>query len=280
MSTTRRWTLRPRRAARLDDGANMSLAGHLTELRNRLVVSAIAVVVLSLVGWIFYDQIFAALADPYQQAAAKLGAGEREILLVLDGIAAPFVFQLKISFAVGMVLASPVWLYQIWAFITPGLHQNERRWTFVFLGTAIPLFFAGAALAYFVLPKGITLLLGFTPENVTNLNNLSDYLSFIIRMLLIFGLAFELPLFIVLLNFAGIVTGAKLGSWRRGIIFAIFVFAAVGTPTGDPITMLLLGTPMWLLFEAAVLICRVRDRRRAGTEPAYEQWSDDEQSPL
>jgi sec-independent protein translocase protein TatC len=284
VTETRRWTPQSARRARqerLADGANMSLAGHLHELRNRIIISVVAISLLAIVGWVFYDPIFSVLADPYRQAAEKLGADGETVLLVLDGIAAPLVFQLKISFVVGVVLASPIWLYQIWAFITPGLHTNERKWTFVFVGTATPLFLAGAALAYFVLPKGITLLLGFTPENVTNLNNLSDYLSFIIRMLLVFGLAFELPLFIVLLNFAGLVTGAKLSSWRRGIIFAIFVFAAVGTPTGDPITMLLLAIPMWLLFEAAVFICRVRDRRRQSEEPeSYDQWADDEQSPI
>lgn len=258
----------------------MSLAGHLTELRNRVIVSVVAIVLLSVIGWVFYDEVFALLADPYRAAAARLGATNHDVLLVLDGIAAPLVFQMKISLVVGAILASPIWLYEIWAFITPGLHSNERRWTFIFVGTAAPLFLIGAGLAYFVLPKGITLLLGFTPENVTNLNNLGDYLSFIIRMLLVFGLAFELPLFIVLLNFAGIVTGARLSSWRRGIIFAIFLFAAVGTPTGDPVTMLLLAVPMWLLFEGSVVICRVRDRRRASEEPVYDQWADDEQSPL
>ena len=131
-----------------------------------------------------------------------------------------------------------------------------------------------------MLPVGLKVLLGFTPDGVTNVNELGVYLQFIIRMLLVFGVAFELPVFLVLLNFAGVVTGARLSRWRRGVIFGIFVFAAVATPTGDPITMLLLAIPMWLLFEIAVVICRIRDKRRGGTEPDYEQWADDVQSPL
>jgi sec-independent protein translocase protein TatC len=281
MTETTRRGLRRVRRKRPADGATMTLTGHLIELRNRLFVSAAFVVVGTVVGLIFYQQLFSLLTDPYREAVNNMKPGAEVPILALEGIAAPLIFQLQIAFVFGIVLASPVWLYQLWAFVTPGLHDNERRWTFIFLGTAAPLFFAGAALAYWILPKGITLLLGFTPEDVTNINALSDYLSFIIRMLLVFGLAFELPLFIVLLNFAGIVRGARLSSWRRGIIFAIFIFAAVGTPTGDPITMLLLAIPMWLLFEVAVVICRVRDRRRGLTgEPSYDDWSDDEASPI
>ena len=262
----------------------MTLTGHLKELRNRLIISAIFVVIGTIVGLIFYQQLFHLLANPYREAVNKIAAEhpekKLEPILSLNGIAAPLVFQLQIAFVAGLVFASPVWLYQLWAFITPGLHSNERKWTFTFLATAIPLFFAGSSLAFWVLPKGIALLLGFTPDDVTNINALNDYLSFVIRMLLIFGLAFELPLFLVLLNLAGLVTGRRLSAWRRGIIFGIFVFAAVGTPTGDPITMLLLAIPMWLLFEIAVVICRVHDRRKGTNEPAYDQWADDEASPL
>jgi sec-independent protein translocase protein TatC len=149
----------------------------------------------------------------------------------------------------------------------------------IFSLTAGPLFIAGVVLAYYVLPVGIKVLLNFTPEGVTNINDLADYLQFIMRLLLVFGVAFELPVFLVLLNFAGVVTGDRLSRWRRGAIFGIFVFAAVATPTGDPITMLLLAIPMWLLFEAAVVVCKIRDKRRA-LEPDYSQWADDEQSPI
>lgn len=262
----------------------MTLTGHLKELRNRLVISAIFVVLGTVVGLIFYKSLFNLLADPYEEAIRRLAAQHPDLderpLLAINGIAAPLIFQLQISFVAGIVLSSPVWLYQLWAFITPGLHHNERKWTFTFLATAIPLFFAGAALAFWILPKGIALLLGFTPAGVTNINNINEYLSFVMRMLVVFGLAFELPLFLVLLNLAGLVTGKRLSALRRGIIFGIFVFAAVATPTGDPITMLLLAIPMWLLFEIAVVICRVHDKRKGTTEPEYEQWADDEASPL
>ena len=158
-------------------------------------------------------------------------------------ITTPFTFNLIIGLRGRRLLASPVWLYQIWGFITPGLHRRERRWAVIFSVTAGPLFIAGAALAYFVLPVGIKVLLNFTPEGVTNLNDLGAYLQFILRLLLVFGVAFELPVFLVLLNLAGVVTGERLGKWRRAAIFGIFVFGAVATPTGDPITMLLLADP-------------------------------------
>lgn len=257
----------------------MSLTGHLAELRNRLLLTAVFVVAGGVFGWVFYEAIFTLLSDPYLDAAERLGTEGQDIRLTLNSIGAPLVFQLKISFVSGIILASPVWLYQIWAFVTPGMMRNERRWAITFLATAVPLFFTGMALAYWVLPIAIDVLLGFTPDGVTNLTDLSGYLSFIIRMLLVFGIAFELPVFILLLNFAGVVTGAKLSTWRRGMIMGIFVFAAVGTPTGDPVTMLLLAIPMWLLFEVAVVICRIRDKRRGG-EPDYEQWADDEASPI
>lgn len=255
----------------------MTLTAHLRELRNRLLVSVSAVVVGAVVGIVYYNPILELLKDPYEKAAAKL---DLEALLTLSGITAPLTFQLMIGLVVGVIIASPVWLYQIWAFITPGLHQQERRYAVIFSLTAGPLFMAGAALAYIVMPIGMEVLLNFTPENVTNLNDLGQYLQFILRLLLVFGVAFELPVFLVLLNFAGVVTGARLGRWRRGAIFGIFVFSAVATPTGDPITMLLLAVPMWLLFEGAVVICKIHDKRRAGTESDYDQWADDEQSPL
>jgi sec-independent protein translocase protein TatC len=285
MTDTTRRSFRLTRRTPDPDGASMTLTGHLKELRNRLVISAIFIVLGTVVGLIFYKSLFNFLAHPYEVAVNKIIAKDPDStatpILALDGIAAPLIFQLQIAFVAGIVIASPVWLYQLWSFITPGLHHHERKWTFTFLGTAVPLFFAGAGLAFWVLPKGITLLLGFTPENVTNINHLNDYLSFVMRMLLVFGLAYYLPLFLVLLNLAGMVTGKKLSNLRRGIVFGIFVFAAVATPTGDPITMLLLAVPVWLLFEISVIICRVHDKRKGiTTEPAYEQWSDDEASPI
>jgi sec-independent protein translocase protein TatC len=277
MSTeTRRFSLRRRSRTAQEAEQVMTLTSHLRELRNRLIVSIVSIMLGGIVGLIYFEEIIEILQRPYNEAAAEL---ELDALVTISGVTAPFTFNLIIGLVVGIILSSPIWLYQIWGFITPGLHSNERRWAVVFSITAGPLFMAGAALAYYVLPVGIKVLLNFTPEGVTNLNDLGAYLQFILRLLLVFGVAFELPVFLVLLNFAGVVTGAKLSKWRRGAIFGIFVFAAVATPTGDPITMLLLAIPMWILFEVAVVICKIRDKRRP-TEPEYEQWADDEQSPL
>lgn len=283
--TGRRFRVPLRRTARRDQLADeriMSLTGHLAELRRRLVISLLFIGLGMIAGWIFFEQIFDLLSDPYRNAAERLAAeaGRPKPQLTISSIAGPLVFQLKIAFVSGIVIASPVWLYQIWAFVTPGMMNKERKWALIFLGTAVPLFFAGLALAYWVLSKAIDVLLGFTPDDVLNLNELSTYLDFILRMLLVFGAAFELPVFILLLNFAGVVSGARLSKWRRGAIFGIFVFAAVGTPTGDPVTMLLLAVPMWILFEIAVVICRIHDKRSADREPDYEQWADDQASPI
>jgi sec-independent protein translocase protein TatC len=254
----------------------MTLTAHLKELRNSLLISVGAIMLGSIVGLIYYDPILDLLTQPYLDAADELGLDE---ILALPGITAPFTFNLMIALAVGVIVASPIWLFQIWRFITPGLHTQERRWALIFSLTAGPLFIIGASIAYYVMPVGIQVMLSFTPEGVTNFNDLGDYLQFILRLLLVFGVAFELPVFLVLLNFAGIVTGDRLGRWRRGMIFGIFVFAAVATPTGDPITMLLLAVPMWLLFEVAVVVCKIHDKGRGG-EPDYAEWADDEQSPL
>ena len=277
MSTeTRRFGRRRRTRTTEEVEQVMTLTAHLRELRNRLIVSIVAILMGGVVGIIYYDEIVEFLQKPYNDAADELGL---DALVTIAGVTTPFTFNLIIGLLVGILLASPVWLYQIWAFITPGLHRRERRWAVIFSITAGPLFVAGAALAYVVLPIGIKVLLNFTPEGVTNLNDLGAYLQFILRLLLVFGVAFELPVFLVLLNLAGVVTGERLGRWRRAAIFGIFVFGAVATPTGDPITMLLLAIPMWLLFEIAVIICKIHDKRRV-TEPAYDQWADDEQSPL
>jgi len=277
MSTeTRRFGLRRRPRTTHEAEQVMTLTAHLRELRNRLMISIGAIMLGGVIGIVYYEEIVEILQRPYNDAAAEL---DLDAIVTIQGITAPFTFNLIIGLVVGVIVASPVWLYQIWAFVTPGLHQNERRWAIVFSITAGPLFIAGAALAFFVLPVGIKVLLNFTPDGVTNLNDLGTYLQFILRLLLVFGVAFELPVFLVLLNFAGVVTGEKLSRWRRGAIFAIFVFAAVATPTGDPITMLLLAVPMWILFEIAVVICKIRDKRRE-TEPDYSEWADDERSPL
>ena len=282
-------TARPlrRRGARSgEDGADqsrMTLVEHLRELRGRLVKSVLAIAAGTVVGWVAYAPLFDLLISPFTASIARL-AKERDLnaQLALTGIADAFLLQTKIALVAGIVLASPVWLYQLWAFIVPGLHRHERKWTLVFGAIAGPLFFAGVVLGYFMLPKGLELLISFTPAEVANLVQVDRYLSFVLRILLVFGIAFEIPLFVILLNLAGVVSGRQLGRWRSWIAFATFVFAAVATPSTDPITMLCLALPMTGLFLVSEVIARMVDRRRgaASGEPDYTALPDDVASPL
>lgn len=260
----------------------MTLTDHLREFRNRLFVSVLAVVVGTIVAWIFYGQISDVLLDPIVDVGKKLAAEQDiETIPVVNGVASSFLLQTKVSLVMGIVGSSPVWLYELWAFIMPGLHRSERRWTILFVSVAGPLFFAGVALGYVVLPKGLAVLLGFTPDQATSLIDLNDYLTFVIRVLLVFGVAFQIPLFVVMLNLAGVVKARQLARWRGWIIFLTFIFAAVATPSTDPITMLLLAFPMIVLFLISELIARFIDRRRGhDQDPDYADFDDDEVSPI
>jgi sec-independent protein translocase protein TatC len=261
---------------------SMTLGDHLRELRGRLFKSAIALVIGMAVGWFFYNPIYTFLAEPITQVIEEAQAQGREIQVVVLGVTDPFTLKLKISAMVGVVLAAPVWLYQLWRFVTPGLHKNERRTAYLFAALGFPLFLSGIVVAYLVLPKGLDLLFGFTPDNVSNYVEVSRYLSFFLRTALVFGVGFLFPLVIVALNVVGILSGKRLLSWWRGMIFGVFVFAAVATPSGDPITLFVLAIPILVLVGGAIGFCFVNDRRRArnGAEPDYDTWGDDETSPL
>jgi len=263
--------------------AAMPLTEHLRELRSRLLKSAIAVVLGMIVGWIAYPTIFDLLSQPFEGAVAQAQAEGRDVTLALTGVTDPFVLQLQVAAIAGLILSAPVWLYQLWRFVTPGLHKHEKRWGVAFVAVAFPLFLAGTVLAYMVLPIGLEILLGFTPENVENIVSVDRYLSFFLRTVVVFGVGFLTPLLIVTLNFAGILSGKRLLSWWRWIIFTVFIFAAVATPTGDPINLILLAGPILLLVVIAVGIALLNDRRRARkglTQPDYQAWDDDETSPL
>ena len=261
----------------------MPLVEHLRELRGRLVKAGLAILAGMVVGWIYYTAIFNWLSAPFEAVVEQARSDGREITLALTGVADPFVLQLQVSAVTGLLLASPIWLYQLWRFVTPGLRGNERRWAIGFVMVAVPLFASGVFLAYTVLPYGLEILFGFTPQNVENIVAVDRYLSFFIRMVIVFGVGFIAPLLLVLLNFAGVLTGKRLMSWWRWIIFGTFIFAAVATPTGDPINMLLLAGPIMLLMAIAIGVCLGNDRRRARRrrgEPDYSEWDDDEASPL
>jgi len=247
--------------------ARMPLMEHLRELRNRVVKVAIAVAVGSVIGWIVYKPVWNFISAPYCKIPQPKGYGtlvlHQGCQLYVTGLFDSLLIQLQISIATGLILSSPIWLYQLWAFIAPGLYKRERRWAYYFVGAAVPLFAIGAAIAYFAMTKGLRFLLHLVPAHTTALITINTYLSYAGAMLLIFGLAFELPLVFILLNMAGVLTHARFRKWRRVIIFLVFAFAAVFTPSPDPISMLLLAVPCVVLVEASEVFAWANDRRRA-----------------
>jgi len=258
-----------------DDG-RMALVDHLRELRARLMRSVLVLLIAVIVALFFYDQLLALVFDPYKEAIAKLP--DTKTIPTIGGVGGPLLLQLKLAGLTAVVVTCPYWLYQIWAFILPGLHPHEKRWTRIFVAIAGPLFLAGVGVGYYVLPKGLQVLIGFTPAGLTNLVEFSEYFSFMTRMLLVFGVAFEIPLFVVLLNLAGIVSGRALAQHRPWIVIGTFVFAAVATPSTDPFSMLMLALPMTVLFLVSEVIARVVDRRRH--RRSFNGLDDDEVSPI
>lgn len=256
----------------------MALSDHLRELRARVLKMMLVILVGLIVSLFFFDQIFELVLDPYTKAQESL-PDSVNTEATIAGAGGPLMLYLKLCGTVSVVLTSPLWLYQIWAFILPGLHASERKWSRVFAAVAGPLFLIGVAVGYYTLPKGLEILIGLTPASLTNLVEFGDYLSFLIRTLLVFGIAFEIPVFVILLNAAGILKGSALGAHRPWIVIGTFVFAAVATPSTDPFTMMFLAIPMVGLFGISEIIARMMDRRRAQADPVAG-LADDEQSAL
>jgi len=270
-------------AQQVKSAGAMPLTDHLRELRSRLLKAGIAIALGMVVGWIYYPQLFGWLSAPFETVIEQARANGQTVILALTGVADPFVLQIQVAAVAGIILSAPIWLYQLWRFVTPGLRRNEKFWALGFVAAATPLFAGGVMLAYTVLPYGMQILFGFTPAGVENIVSVDRYLSFFIRTILVFGVGFLAPLMIVLLNFAGVLSGARLVSWWRWIIFIVFIFAAVATPTGDPINLLLLAGPILLLVIVAILISLGNDRRRARRRPKDEDFSaldDDEASTI
>ena len=257
----------------------MPLVEHLRELRNRLFKSIIAIILGMVAAWIFYDQIYDFLSRPYVEGVKPLLEDKGlKASLTINGVTGAFTFQLKTALVGGLVLSSPVWFYQMWAFVLPALHRNERKWALILSGLGAPLFVGGVALGYFVLPKGVEVMLSFTPDSVQALVTLGGYLDFVLRTLLVFGISAEIPLVVVMLNRLGIVSAKQLAAFRPWTILGIFVFAAVATPTTDPLSMLLLAAPMTILYGISEIIAKITDRRRK--VHAGPEVPDDEASPL
>ena len=241
----------------------MPLLSHLNELRSRAFKSAIVITLASCIGWVFYEKIIARLANPICDLEAATSAGDKSCgILYINGVLGPLDLKFKISVLLGIIIASPVWLYQIWAFISPGLHKKERRNSIFFVMGAVPFFAVGIFAGYLVLPIAIEVLLSFTPSSLTNLVKFDDYLTFVTQLILVFGIAFELPVFLIALNLAGILSGRSiLRPWRYAI-FGITLFSAIATPTGDPITLFFLAGPLILLYLAAGGISLLVDKAR------------------
>ncbi|MBF8188174.1 twin-arginine translocase subunit TatC [Nonomuraea sp. K274] len=260
-----------------DPEGRMPLMEHLRELRNRVLVALAAVVVGLIIGWIVSGPVWEVLKEPYcSTGASRQLTGECS--LTFTGIFSSFFITLKVSLMVGLVVSSPAWLYQIWAFVTPALYRTEKRYTMAFLGLAIPLFALGAALAYFIMDTSLAFLLSFSLEGTVATIAIDDYLDYVLIMVLIFGVSFELPLLLVFLNIIGVLPRETVSKHRRLIIFLMFVFGAVVTPGGEPIAMMALAAPMIILFLAAELIMYLREKRQPQSE--FGDLSDDEASPL
>ncbi|MEU1404285.1 twin-arginine translocase subunit TatC [Streptomyces sp. NPDC005728] len=278
--------LKSARKQETDPEGRMPLADHLRELRNRLAKGVLAIVVVTIVAAFFYRDIVNVITEPVldeigcRQSFGELAEAKNAHCahITVSGLLAPFTLALKVALMAGVVLASPVWLYQLWAFVAPGLHRNEKKYAYAFVGFGFPLFLGGGYLAFNVLPTTARVMIDLTPGGAENLLPLDDLLDLVTRMIVVFGLAFEMPLLLIMLNLTGVLSGRRMLGWWRGMVVGITAFAAVATPSPDPMTMLALAAPIWALYFIAVAIALINDRRRARREA--DGPGDDEASDL
>ena len=273
--------LRSKRRANPD--GRMPLMDHLRELRNRIVKVILVIVVGMIVALVFSDQTWNFVVHPFCSAVIRGQSGCHRAgdQLVVSGVFDAFFLRIKIAFFLALIATCPIWLYQLWAFIAPGLYSREKKWAYFFVATAAPLFVGGAFLAYLVMDRGLHYLLGLTPAGVLNLPSVDTYLGYFTGMIVGFGIAFELPLVIVLLNVVGILTHERFRKWRRMMIFLIFLVCGIVNPSPDPYTMLLLGGLSVVLVEFAEVFVYFNDKRRARRNPnPYEGLADNELAPI
>jgi sec-independent protein translocase protein TatC len=245
----------------------MSLSGHLKELRNRLFWSALFIIGGSIAGWFMFDFVFNELQRPIVELASKPGSN---VTINFPTVVSAFDVRLQVSIFLGILMSAPVWLYNLWAFITPGLKKREKRYTIGFVIASVPLFIGGTALAWSSLPTFVVVLVGFTPDGAANVINASEYILFTIRILLVFGLAFVLPVALVMLNFAGVITAENIiKSWRMAV-FISAVVGAIATPVAEPMAMFLLMVPLLILYFLAAGVAFLHDKRVARKLAALE----------
>jgi sec-independent protein translocase protein TatC len=275
--------VRSKRQANPD--GRMPLMDHLRELRNRLVKAVLAIVLGMIIALIFSNQTWHFITRPFCEATIQgmTGCHPHQLgdNLIVTSVFDGFFLRLKVAFFLALIATCPVWLYQLWAFIAPGLYSREKKWAYIFTFTAAPLFVGGAFLAYLVMDRGLHYLLGLTPSGIDPLITADSYLGYFTGMLLGFGLVFEVPLVIIMLNIVGILTHERFRKWRRLLIFGIFLLAGIVNPSPDPWTMLLLGGLAVALTELAEVFVYFNDKRRARLHPdPYAGLADDQVAPL
>lgn len=255
----------------------MSLFDHLRELRYRVMVATIGIAIGSIACSFYFKELINFFLGPWHKARAVLEANGATTEIVNTGVTQPFTLAIVVCVLGGLALSSPVWLWQVWAFVAPGLVAKERKYALSFVAVSVPLFFIGCALGYIVWPTGIRVLLGFTPENqgITNLLDMANFLSMEIKVMLVFGASFLLPVVVVALNMAGVVRGYMLKKARKLVVFGSVVLAAVATPTTDPFSMMALAVPVTGMFLIAEFICRAWDRKRGIVEETVAEFAID-----
>jgi sec-independent protein translocase protein TatC len=242
------------------ESTSMTLGEHLNELRSRIVKCAAAILLMTGLVWSKYELVFGILREPYDSAHEQ----HPQTILELTGVTSGLALQLNVALIGGLIFSSPIWIYQIWRFVAPGLHRKEKKWAVLFTGIAVPMFLAGCWLGYAVLPGTLNTLFEFTPPQVSNVTNVDSYISFALHLTLFFGLGFLIPVLLLILNFFGIASGkSMLHAWRWIVVGALF-FCAISTPNGDPLGMTIIALPIMVLCFGAIGLAVLNDRRVAG----------------
>ena len=244
----------------------MSLGEHLLELRRRLFISGVALLVAAVAGWLLTEFVWDQLREPISRIAEA-----RNATINYPGITDAFDIRLQLAVTIGLVIASPVWLYQIFAFLVPGLTSKEKRYTFGFFFSAVPLFIAGCAAGWFVLPHIVELMASFVPQEDASIVSARIYFDFVLKLVIATGVAFVLPVFLVILNFLGVMSATSILKGWRVAILVITLFTAIVTPAADVLSMFLLAIPMVGLYFAAAGVAYLHDRRAAARNRQVEE---------